>query len=65
LVPTQNQQTNCGLLNSSGNSITATNNFWGAATGGGADPADEVCDLSGSTAFLPFAQKPFTVEGAR
>jgi parallel beta-helix repeat protein len=65
LVPVQSQQTNCGLVNSSGNSIVATNNFWGAATGPGVDPADEVCDISGSTAFLPFAQKPFSVEGPR
>ncbi len=65
VLPVQSGPTNCGLLNSSGNSITATNNFWGAATGGGADPADEVCDLSGSTAFLPFAQKPFSVQGSR
>jgi parallel beta-helix repeat protein len=54
--------TNCGLLNDSGGAITATNNFWGAATGPGPNPADNVCDVSGTTDFAPFATKPFAVK---
>jgi hypothetical protein len=50
---------NCGVLNSSGLKIDATNNFWGAATGPGADPADNggsSCDQNGSvTVVAPFA----------
>jgi len=34
---------NCGLNNTSGATITATGNYWGAATGPGADPADATC----------------------
>jgi parallel beta-helix repeat protein len=41
--------TNCGLLNDTGAAVTATNNFWGAATGPGANPADDVCNTFGST----------------
>jgi hypothetical protein len=48
--------TNCGLWNASAGVITATNNFWGAASGPGADPADEVCnDSASSTIVEPFA----------
>jgi parallel beta-helix repeat protein len=49
--------TNCGLLNESGAAVTATNNFWGAPTGPGANPADDVCDSGGGsvTTTAPFA----------
>jgi hypothetical protein len=53
---------NCGLFNDSGTTITATNNFWGAATGPGPDPADDVCDGPGSTTITaPFATTEFPV----
>jgi parallel beta helix pectate lyase-like protein len=52
---------NCGVRNSSGATIVATRNFWGAATGPGADPADEACDVSGATLVSPFATRPFNV----
>lgn len=53
---------NCGLINNSGNPVHATNNFWGAASGPGLDPADNAssgCDISGDTIVEPFATKPF------
>jgi len=52
---------NCGILNASGNSPQATDNFWGAVTGPGADPADTVggaCDQNGSSTV----NKPFATE---
>lgn len=53
---------NCGLFNDSGTTITATDNFWGAATGPGPDPADDVCNGSGSTTITsPFATTEFPV----
>jgi hypothetical protein len=66
---------NCGLLNHSGmpTPVPAVNNFWGAATGPGADPADNAgpgsgCDLlnevfgvTGVTTVVPFATKQFPV----
>ncbi len=48
----------CGMLGSAG--FPATNNFWGAATGPGPDPADDVC--SGTPTVTPFATKPFKVK---
>ena len=42
--------------------LNATNNFWGAATGPGDDPADEACDPSSAvTIIVPFANKEFNV----
>jgi hypothetical protein len=50
---------NCGLDNTEIN-LVAKNNYWGAASGPGAPPADSVC---GTTAIVtPFATKPFTVK---
>jgi len=47
--------TNCGVSNFSGTTLHAANNFWGAATGPGADPADTVCNSEGSSAVTtPF-----------
>jgi hypothetical protein len=40
---------NCGLTQGGSSLATATGNFWGAATGPGADPADNVC---GNVAFI-------------
>ena len=53
---------NCGLVNLSGGSLIAQSNFWGAASGPGPDPADEVCNLSGATTVVdPVAPKPFNI----
>lgn len=55
---------NSGLLNNSGVTINATNNFWGAATGPGGNPADDFCstELGSITNFAPFATKEFKVK---
>ena len=51
---------NCGLVNqSSGSTIDATKNFWGAVSGPGSDPADNAgpdsgCDVSGTSTVKPF-----------
>ena len=53
---------NCGLLNRSGHPVGAGNNFWGAATGPGSEPADIVCDGRGSTtATSPVRPTPVDV----
>jgi hypothetical protein len=52
---------NCGLSNSSGTTVDAKNNFWGAAAGPGVDPADKICG-SGSATFTPVAIKEFKVK---
>jgi parallel beta-helix repeat protein len=64
--------TNCGLLNQSGDSFSAPNNFWGTTAGPGTfgspqpEPADNVCDdpvVSGSSTTVPsFATKEFKVK---
>lgn len=58
----------CGLLNTSGRTLDATGNFWGRATGPGADPADKAgpdsgCDQqTGSvTRVAPFATAELAV----
>lgn len=59
-----NDATNCGLVNDSGGPLDATNNFWGAATGPGPDPADDVCDVpntNSTTLVTPFATQPFEI----
>jgi hypothetical protein len=56
--------TDCGLRND-GRSFVAADNHWGAPTGPGADPADDVCNNSGGvTTVTPFATKPFKVKPA-
>lgn len=55
----------CGVFNESGAAIVALNNYWGAATGPGPAPADQVggsCEFSGTTTAAPFATKPFQVK---
>jgi hypothetical protein len=53
---------NCGLTTGSGASVDAADNFFGAASGPGPDPADDVCINPGSSAvFTPFAVKEFAV----
>src|SRR5437899_12678615 len=52
----------CGLQNNTGALVTASRNFWGAATGPGSDPADAVCnDASSTTIVEPVATKPFNI----
>jgi hypothetical protein len=51
---------NCGLRTFP--AITATNNFWGAATGPGPDPADAICSPLGEpVTFTPFATEEFEI----
>ncbi|HKC49588.1 MAG TPA: right-handed parallel beta-helix repeat-containing protein [Myxococcota bacterium] len=48
---------NCGVVNDTGGAIVATGNYWGAATGPGADPADDACDgTSATTTTAPFVK---------
>jgi hypothetical protein len=47
---------NCGLKASAG--VNATNNYWGASTGPGPDPADQVY-APPSVPIVPFATRPF------
>ena len=51
----------CGIYNDASN-LLAANNYWGAATGPGVDPADQVCNVPATTS--PFATKPFAVKAA-
>jgi parallel beta-helix repeat protein len=59
---------NCGVINESPNAMNATNNYWGAASGPGPNPADNAgpdssCDVSGSnTTVEPFAPKQFVIK---
>jgi hypothetical protein len=48
------ESANCGMSNGSGNQIVAADNFWGASTGPGDDPADRICGPS-PTVSVPFA----------
>jgi len=51
-----------GLVNTSGGVVNAPRNFWGAASGPGSDPADEVFDGAGSTTIVdPVATKEFNI----
>jgi hypothetical protein len=49
--------------------LDATNNYWGAPTGPGPDPAVEVCNMAGSTrsttAVSPWATQPFDITLSR
>jgi len=40
---------NCGLKNNNNVGIVATENFWGAPTGPGPDPADNICNIGAAT----------------
>jgi hypothetical protein len=55
--------TACGLENIEFPGLVATNNYWGAASGPGADPADTFCyhHAQASTIATPFATAPFVV----
>jgi len=39
--------------------INATNNYWGAPTGPGVDPADAVCVQANRAVVIPFSTRPF------
>jgi hypothetical protein len=52
---------NCGIRANSGATVLAPDNYWGAPTGPGGDPADATCG-AGSVTVTPFATKPFTVK---
>jgi hypothetical protein len=55
----------CGIdyIGSSSVSAAFPNNYWGAATGPGGDPADELCNFTGATiTTAPFATKPFDID---
>jgi|SRR5882724_539360 len=58
-------RSNCGLLNVSGIVLMAPNNFWGAASGPGPDPADAIGEACGGhpypTLVDPVATKPFNM----
>ena len=52
----------CGLQNFTATLVTASGNFWGAATGPGSDPADAVCnDASSTTIVEPVAAQPVNI----
>jgi parallel beta-helix repeat protein len=54
---------NCGLINQLG-SISIPNNFWGAPSGPGPDPADTFCNFpAASTSASPAATLPFAIPG--
>jgi hypothetical protein len=48
---------NCGLANFTGETLNATNSYWGAATGPGPDPADVACG-NDPVITTPFATRP-------
>lgn len=53
----------CGMYNQDVSILNATNNYWGAASGPGPDPADQVCnDEETTTVTTPFATTPFIVK---
>ena len=54
---------NCGLINGGIVGLRASNNYWGAASGPGAPPANSVCHpFGGTTTTSPFATTPFAVK---
>ena len=54
---------NCGLINGGVVGLRASNNYWGAASGPGAPPANSVCHpFGGTTTTSPFATTPFAVK---
>ena len=57
--PSEFPQSNCGTSNFSGDRVIATNNFWGADTGPGPDPADQACNVNGATITTPFSLTEF------
>ncbi len=59
-VPSPNL--NCGTLTADGVILQATNNFWGAPGGPGADPSDRFCNgTNAATSIAPVATKEIKV----
>jgi len=54
-----NPTVGCGVTNRTSFTFDARKNYWGAATGPGAKPADATCE--GPVLTAPFATKPFVV----
>jgi len=53
----------CGLTDTDTPAVVAADNYWGAATGPGPDPADRICNTAaGDLVTMPFATKPFKVK---
>ena len=50
---------NCGV--SAGGVVSAVNNYFGAASGPGPDPADDVCITDGLVDYFPFSTKEFPI----
>ncbi|HLK10998.1 MAG TPA: NosD domain-containing protein [Candidatus Binatia bacterium] len=54
---------NCGIATDQPVVVSAPDNYWGAPTGPGSDPADQACPSSGgSVTTTPFATKPFSIK---
>jgi hypothetical protein len=49
---------NCGLANLTDAAIDASNNFWGAASGPGPNPADDICNFGAGTS-TSFPSPPY------
>jgi hypothetical protein len=56
-VSTDEYGANCGLANFTGGTLAAPNNYWGAATGPGSEPADVACG-NDPVVTTPFARSP-------
>jgi hypothetical protein len=56
----------CGVNNQGSGALDARGNFWGAPTGPGPDPADDVCNLEAgdATQTVPFATREFSLSHA-
>src|SRR5207244_9401470 len=53
----------CGLYVDSAVGLVADDNYWGASTGPGADPADNFCTSNGGTVTVTsFAKSPFKIK---
>jgi hypothetical protein len=48
---------NCGLVNFTGETLSAVNSYWGASSGPGAEPADVACG-NDPVVTTPFARSP-------
>ncbi len=56
---------NCGLTNMSQGTVRISQNYWGSPSGPGPDPADAVCDHTGSASpATPFVPTPFPLPAA-
>jgi hypothetical protein len=53
---------NCGINNNSGSAVTADKVYWGAASGPGVDPADDVCGNVAVVSVTKPAAKPANIK---